>query len=165
MLSTLRKNPLISRKLLADELNVSERKIRDSLKILKDSGVIVRQGPDHGGIWRISHTVSNAKRNDTINTPRNEVANGPVNGSAATINGTIRRQNDTINGTINSSDGTIKQRLFSMIIQTEGQKRESLAARFSVSLRTVARLLSELDQERKIIYRGSKKTGGYYAVE
>ena len=64
LLSTLRKNPLISRKLLAVELNVSERKIRDSLKILKDSGVIVRQGPDHGGIWRISHIVGNAKKHE-----------------------------------------------------------------------------------------------------
>jgi predicted HTH transcriptional regulator len=36
------------------------------LKILKDSGVIVRQGPDHGGIWRISHIVAKTKRHDTI---------------------------------------------------------------------------------------------------
>ena len=67
LLSTLRKNPLISRKLLAVELNVSERKIRDSLKILKDSGIIIRQGPDHGGIWRISHIVGNAGKRDAIN--------------------------------------------------------------------------------------------------
>ena len=58
LLSTIRRNPLISRKLLAIELSVSERKIRDSLKILKDSGVIARQGPDHGGIWRISRRVA-----------------------------------------------------------------------------------------------------------
>ena len=58
LLSTIRRNPLISRKLLAVELSVSERKIRDSLKILKDSGVIARQGPDHGGIWRISRRVA-----------------------------------------------------------------------------------------------------------
>ena len=64
LLSTLRKNPLISRKLLADELNVSERKIRDSLKILRDSGVIVRQGPDHGGIWRISHIGGNTSKRE-----------------------------------------------------------------------------------------------------
>ena len=66
LLSTLRRNPLISRKLLAVELNVSERKIRDSLRVLKDSGVIVRQGPDHGGIWRISHMVVKTKRRDPI---------------------------------------------------------------------------------------------------
>ena len=58
LLATIRRNPLISRKLLAIELSVSERKIRDSLKILKDSGVIARQGPDHGGIWRISRRVA-----------------------------------------------------------------------------------------------------------
>ena len=61
LLSTIRRNPLISRKLLAIELSVSERKIRDSLKILKNSGLIARQGPDHGGIWRISRRVAPAQ--------------------------------------------------------------------------------------------------------
>ena len=80
LLSTLRRNPLISRKLLADELNVSERKIRDSLKILKDSGVIVRQGPDHGGIWRISHMVGNTSRREVAHQVAHDVAQskGPV---------------------------------------------------------------------------------------
>ena len=57
LLQTIRRNPLISRKLLAVELNASERKIRESLKNLKDSGFIIRQGPDHGGIWRVSRVV------------------------------------------------------------------------------------------------------------
>ena len=57
LLQTLRRNPLISRKLLSVELNTSERKIRESLKKLKDSGIIVRHGPDHGGIWRISRII------------------------------------------------------------------------------------------------------------
>ncbi len=61
LLLTIRRNPLISRKLLAIELSVSERKIRDSLKILKNSGLIARQGPDHGGIWRISRRVAPAQ--------------------------------------------------------------------------------------------------------
>ena len=71
LLSTIRRNPLISRKLLAIELSVSERKIRDSLKILKDSGMIVRQGPDHGGIWRISRRVA---QNGVLNPGTSEVA-------------------------------------------------------------------------------------------
>ena len=57
LLQTIRRNPLVSRKLLAVELNASERKIRDSLKNLKESGFIIRQGPDHGGIWRVSRIV------------------------------------------------------------------------------------------------------------
>ena len=61
LLLTIRRNPLISRKLLAIELSVSERKIRDSLKILKNSDLIARQGPDHGGIWRISRRVAPAQ--------------------------------------------------------------------------------------------------------
>jgi len=54
LLQTIRFNPLISRKVLADELCVSERKVRKALDDLKRSGVILRQGPEHGGIWRIS---------------------------------------------------------------------------------------------------------------
>ncbi len=74
LLSTLRKNPLISRRLLADELNVSERKIRDSLKALKDSGVIIRQGPDHGGIWRISHIGGNTSKREAAHQVAHDVA-------------------------------------------------------------------------------------------
>ena len=61
LLQTIRRNPLISRKLLAVELNASERKIRESLKNLKDSGFVIRQGPDHGGIWRVSRLVKNCE--------------------------------------------------------------------------------------------------------
>lgn len=66
LLQTIRRNPLISRKLIAVELDASERKIRESLKILKESGVIVRQGPDHGGIWRISRIVQKPAGADNV---------------------------------------------------------------------------------------------------
>lgn len=54
LLQTIRFNPLISRKVLADELGVSERKVRKALEELRNTGVVLRQGPEHGGIWRIS---------------------------------------------------------------------------------------------------------------
>jgi len=146
LLSTLRRNPLISRKLLADELNVSERKIRDSLKVLKDSGVIVRQGPDHGGIWRISHTVSNAKRNDTINTPRNEVANEVV-----------RERREVVNEVVKTVLEAIKTK--------PGIKKPELQKITGKSHATIERAVDLLKKLSEIEYRGSDKTGGCYAVE
>ena len=47
-------------------------KIRDSLKVLKDSGVIVRQGPDHGGIWRISHIGGNTSKREVAQSALNK---------------------------------------------------------------------------------------------
>ncbi len=47
----------------------------------------------------------------------------------------------------------------------EGMKRDELAAAIHRSIPTVARLLAYLEHEGKIIYRGSKKTGGYYAIQ
>jgi len=87
LLATIRRNPLISRKLLAIELSVSERKIRDSLKILKDSGVIARQGPDHGGIWRISRRVA---QNGVLKTGTSGVISKGKTGTAEAINEVIK---------------------------------------------------------------------------
>ena len=138
-------------------------------------------------VKRANETVNETvnSQNDTI-TEGHDPINGPINTpsdpikpSVGTINGTINEGrgtiNDpsgTINGTINDQsctitplDDTTKQRLLDTIRQKEGLKREALAELQSVSLRTVARLLADLEQEGKIIYRGSKKTGGYYAVK
>ena len=110
---------------------------------------------------------------ETVNAPH-EIVNEAVNGADETVNpqnGTINKDRGTINGTINDLSGTInplvdtiRLRLFDTIRQKEGLKREALAESLSVSLRTVARLLADLEHDGKIIYRGSKKTGGYYAV-
>ena len=146
LLSMLRRNPLISRRLLADELNISERKIRDSLKILKDSGVIVRQGPDHGGIWRISHIGGNTKRNDTINTPRNEVANEVVSEHREVVNGVVKT-------------------VLEAIKTKPGIKKPELQKITGKSHATIERAVDLLKKLSEIEYRGSDKTGGYYAVE
>ena len=58
LLKTIRQNPLTSRKLLSVELGVSERRVRQALKSLREKGIVVRQGADHGGIWRISKIIA-----------------------------------------------------------------------------------------------------------
>ena len=105
--------------------------------------------------------------NEGINATR-ETVNETVNTIGDTINDTIKHQNDTINpqnDTIKSEDDTIKRKLLETIIQNEGLKRDGLAEAIQRSIPTVARLLADLEHEGKIIYRGSKKTGGYYAVK
>ena len=139
LLATIRRNPLISRKLLAIELSVSERKIRDSLKILKDSGVIARQGPDHGGIWRISRRIA---PNDVLKTGTSEVINKGRTGMAEAIN-------EVINEAIRNEPGINKPRLVRLV----GKSRA-----------TVERAIVTLVAAGKIEHRGSKKTGGYYAI-
>ena len=53
LLEAVRINPFISRRTLSDELGVSERKVREALDLLRGSGYILRQGAEHGGIWRV----------------------------------------------------------------------------------------------------------------
>ncbi len=85
------------------------------------------------------------------------------------INDTTKQDSDTINDTINAPDDTIndtiKQQLLDTIKKRQGIKRNALAEAIHRSIPTIARLLAELEQEGKIEYRGSKKTGGYYAVK
>jgi len=139
LLATIRRNPLISRKLLAIELSVSERKIRDSLKILKDSGVIARQGPDHGGIWRISRRVA---QNGVLKTGTSGVISKGRTGMAEAIN-------EVINEAIRNEPGINKPRLVRLV----GKSRA-----------IVERAIVTLVAAGKIEHRGSKKTGGYYAI-
>ena len=93
---------------------------------------------------------------DSINEPVNEPVNEEINGNHESIK--------SADDTIKSADDTIKM-LFDTIYTHEGMKRDDLAAAIHRSIPTVARLLAYLEHEGKIIYRGSKKTGGYYAIE
>lgn len=105
-------------------------------------------------------TESGDTINDPIKQPHESIAE-----TANETRDTINRTDDTINDTINSQDDTIKQQVFDAISQSEGIKRDALAQAIHRSIPTVARLLATLEQEGKIIYRGSKKTGGYYVVK
>ena len=89
-------------------------------------------------------------------------------------NGTIKPSDDVINptdgtinlgnGTIKSSDGTIngEEVVFAKICQSPGIKREGLLIATHLSLRTIARILKRLSDNKRVEYRGSKRTGGWY---
>ena len=115
----------------------------------------------HGTTDTINGTIN--QRHEVVNGSNESVKieNEPLNGRHDTIKST----DDTINDTIKRPDDTIKQALFNAINQKEGMKREALAKVINRAVPTVARLLAELERDGKIIYRGSKKTGGYYPVQ
>ncbi len=48
------KNPYISTRELEGEVGISQRKIKDNLKKLKELGLIERIGKAKGGHWKVS---------------------------------------------------------------------------------------------------------------
>lgn len=100
---------------------------------------IVRQGPDHGGIWRISRRIA---PNDVLKTGTSEVINKGRTGTVEVINEVIKEA-------IKNELGINKPRLVLLV-------RKSRA--------TVERAIVALVAAGKIEHRGSKKTGGYYAI-
>jgi predicted HTH transcriptional regulator len=166
VLILLKSSSKMSIDIMASKLLLSRNAVAKQLAKLKRKGAVRRVGAANGGYWEVvSDTI-----NEGINTPREGVNEG-INGADETVNGstdTINLKNDTINtqnDTINQEDDTIKRKLLDTIIQKEGIKRDVLAEAIQRSIPTVARLLADLENEGKIIYRGSKKTGGYYAVK
>ena len=64
-----------------------------------------------------------------------------------------------INGGIN---GGINE-LYNFIKENEGLSAVVLGEKLNIPLRTIQRWIKQLKDENKIEYRGSKKTGGYFA--
>jgi len=104
---------------------------------------IVRQGPDHDGIWRILRRVA---QNGVLNSGTSEVINKGRTGTVEAINEAI---NEVIKEAIKNEPGINKPRLVRLV----GKSRA-----------TVERAIVALVAAGKIEHRGSKKTGGYYAI-
>jgi len=47
-------NPHVSAKDLSSKIGISSRKIQDHLRQLRERGILVREGPDRGGLWKIA---------------------------------------------------------------------------------------------------------------
>ena len=73
------------------------------------------------------------------------------------------KKNETINETIKSNE-TINETINEMIKNKPGANMLQLAQLTGVSRASVARSIAVLVEARKIEHRGSKKTGGYYAL-
>jgi len=53
-MNLLKKNPMISRKEIAEKFGVNESAVQKRLDSLKKKGVLRRVGPDKGGHWEIT---------------------------------------------------------------------------------------------------------------
>ena len=84
-----------------------------------------------------------------------------------------------INGSINSESGGIKsesggikydtesqdEALLNIVSQHPGCKVDAIQSITGFACRSIERSLARLIESKKIEYRGSKKTGGYYVIE
>lgn len=73
--------------------------------------------------------------------------------------------NEGINEGINEGLNEGLKQLLSHIIENEGKQSSELAQMLSKPQKTVERWLALLKKDNKIEYRGSKKTGGYFAKQ
>ena len=53
ILSLLRENPSLTLAELASQLNVNEKTIRRDLTLLRQQGLVLREGSDKKGLWRV----------------------------------------------------------------------------------------------------------------
>jgi len=51
----MRKNPKVSTQILADEIGIASRNIKEHIRILKQQGIIERVGSAKGGHWAVKH--------------------------------------------------------------------------------------------------------------
>jgi len=56
ILKAIALNPRISARALALEVDLSSRRVQGHLRKLRESGILMRQGPDKGGVWKILRT-------------------------------------------------------------------------------------------------------------
>ena len=54
LMNLLKKNPMISRKEIAEKFGVNESAVQKRLDSLKKKGVLRRVGPDKGGYWELT---------------------------------------------------------------------------------------------------------------
>ena len=95
-----------------------------------------------------------------IEIPCREGFENEMDAKYGTINGTI---NGMINGTINEREAA----LIAEIAKQPGIKKNELAEKMDLSVRTISRILQNLSSDALglIEYSGSKKTGGYLLTE
>jgi len=62
-------------------------------------------------------------------------------------------------------NGALKNRVFDLIREFQGIQRKIIVEKLEIPDRTLDRYLAELTSVGKIERRGSKKTGGYWALD
>ena len=144
--------------------------------ILKNGNRFPRWSQQYGSF--ITVYDSRLKKDETVKEVVNaagEAVNDPMNGRSDTIKNT----NDTINGTINQRREGINEvyegineginegikLVLELLNRNSGINAPQIAMLLGKGLSTIERTISEGIKMGVIEHRGSKKTGGYYAVK
>jgi ATP-dependent DNA helicase RecG len=53
ILEGMKKNNRITSRILSEIVGISERKIKENIKLMKNKGLLKRIGPDRGGLWEV----------------------------------------------------------------------------------------------------------------
>lgn len=104
-----------------------------------------------GGFFTVE--FKRAKKNNPINVNDgivNDIVNVIVNPNDGIVNDIVKSKND------------IKDTVFNLITNNEGQSASDIAKQIGKSWRTTMRYLDLLKKEERIEFRGAPKTGGYY---
>lgn len=54
ILKGMKKDNRITSRMLSEIVGISERKIKENIKLLKNKGLLKRIGPDRGGYWEVA---------------------------------------------------------------------------------------------------------------
>ena len=77
----------------------------------------------------------------------------------------VENEMDAKNGTINGMINEREAALFAEIAKQPGIKKNELAGKMDLSVRTISRILQNSSDALGLIESGSKKTGGYVLTE
>ena len=115
----------------------------------ENGGVNDRAGGVNGGNGPVN------RGRGPVNVPVND-NNVPVNGLDVPVNIPLNDENVLVND-------SLCEKIVELVAVNPGINRVELARRLSVTVRTIGRLVTEL--QGKIEFRGAPKNGGYYIME
>ena len=126
---------------------------RGATYVLQKCTINAQNAQSSVGVTENGALTANKRRTETVNARLNEGMNEGIMGHGVA--------NEGINEGLNEG---IKFDVFRLILERPGCRVPLLAKALSVSRATVERAVAALIIIGKIEHRGSKKTGGYYAV-
>ena len=157
--------------------------VTKAIKMMRGGTYSARMKGVSDATWRKYHydRQSAKRRRQTLKRSRPKMigdginaACEPVNGANETIkpldetiNETIKPPSETIkppNETINCGRETINETIKSLIARNPGIAGTAIVSAIDKSRASIMRAIAQLKKDGLIEYRGSKKTGGYYAI-
>lgn len=125
---------------------------------LTEFRVTIRARPESGTIKPESGTIK--PESGEINPESGEIK--PESGTINPESGTIKPESGTINGAQLYNTESQDRAVLDVVRHSPGIKKDAIFLKVKTSSRSVQRSLERLCSDKKIEYRGSKKTGGWY---